>query len=132
MKTIRLNLLTAICCLSVFASCSSGSSSNERKLTGTYVSQGNSAFSIAYDTLMISSLNMESGTFMIDRRTGYHPIRQGKLLPKVYKSEKWIGIWDAKLQVLAEGEYGRQIRLVPDRAGILLKTIPYLRIKPNR
>lgn len=126
MKLLKINLLVLLCGLTIFASCHGN---KEQDLTGSYLNEGKSEFSVASDTLIISELNSESKTFLIERHTGYNSIKNGKLLPRQYQQNKWIGNWDTNLQVLSEGEYGRQIRVLPDYEEILFKTTPYQRIR---
>lgn len=60
----------------LFAACKSDTQN------GVYVNHTKGLFSIADDTLIIAD------TIVINH-TGFRKIRNGKLLPKAYKSRKW-------------------------------------------
>ncbi|QEM12423.1 hypothetical protein MTO98_30555 [Mucilaginibacter sp. SMC90] len=126
MKSFKINLFVLFCGLMIFATCKSN---KEQNLSGVYVNDGRSEFSVASDTLIISELNSESMTFLIERHTGFNSIKNGRMLPRQYEQSKWVGNWDANHQVLTEGQYGRQIRISPDHQGILLRTTPYQKVK---
>lgn len=49
---------------------------------GTYVSRNEGQFSIADDTITIADT-------VIVNHTGFQKIRNGKILPKAYKTRKW-------------------------------------------
>jgi hypothetical protein len=49
---------------------------------GAYVSHIEGRFSIVDDTIKIADT-------VVINKTGYQPIREGKMLPKVYKSRSW-------------------------------------------
>ncbi|MEZ2336419.1 hypothetical protein AB6735_12345 [Mucilaginibacter sp. RCC_168] len=71
-------------------------------------------YSIATDTLVIQSYNLAAGTYQVERRDGYHRIRDGKTLPKEYRQEHWMATFDKDKQVLQETIYGRQIYIKDD------------------
>lgn len=104
MKTFRFFLL--ISGLFIIAACQNGTPS---KISGIYVTSFKQEFSIVNDTLVIETYNLNSSTYQIERRSGYHRIRNGKVMPKEYEQEKWIGIFNQDSFLLQEAAYGRQI-----------------------
>lgn len=123
MKTLK--FLTFISCAMIIIACNSG---KNPELSGVYVNQAQSEFSIASDTLIITAVNLADKTYQIEDRTGYQKIRNGKKLPAEYKQEKWQATWNPDKQVLAETEYGRQISVLRDKPGVQLKNTVYLKI----
>ena len=71
-------------------------------------------YSIATDTIVIQSYNLAAGTYQVERRDGYHRIRDGKILPKEFRQEHWMATFDRDKQVLQESDYGRQVYIKDD------------------
>lgn len=105
------------------------SKSNSGSLTGTFINYSKSEYSVAFDTLVISSLNQSGISYQIERKTGYQKIRNGITQPKEYKMEKWQSSWSEEKQTLSETEYGRQIALGKDGQTLTLKNTEYQKIK---
>ena len=61
----------------LFAACKPGNTRN-----GVYVNHSKGQFSIADDTIIITDT-------IVVNHTGFQKIRNGKLLPKAYKTRKW-------------------------------------------
>jgi hypothetical protein len=83
-------------------------------ITGVYVMSFKNEYSIATDTMIISAYSLEAGSYQIERKDGYHRIRQGKTLPKEYRQEHWMATFDKSHQLLSEGPYGRQVFIKGD------------------
>jgi len=71
-------------------------------------------YSMANDTLIITAYNLSAGTYEVERRDGYHRIRQGKILPKEFRQEKWIATFEKDKQLLLESAWGRQVYINTD------------------
>ena len=69
---------------------------------------------MAKDTLIIEAYNLNSRTYQVERRSGYHRIRKGQVMPKEYKQEKWMATFNQDKFILQETAYGRQIYFKPD------------------
>jgi hypothetical protein len=124
MKTLK--ILTFFSCAMLIIACDS---SKNPELSGIYTNQAQSEYSIASDTLIITTVNLADKTYQIENRTGYQKIRNGQKLRAEYKQEKWQATWNPDKQVLAETEYGRQISVLRDKPGVQLKNTVYLKIK---
>ena len=108
MKTFKLLLLFA-CAITIM-----GCNKSDYSVSGVYVMSFKNEYSIATDTLVIQSYNLAAGTYQVERRDGYHRIRDGKTLPKEYRQEHWMATFDKDKQVLQETIYGRQIYIKDD------------------
>lgn len=71
-------------------------------------------YSIATDTLVIQVYSLAAGTYRVERRDGYHRIREGRILPKEFKQEQWMATFDKDKLVLQESAFGRQIFIKGD------------------
>lgn len=94
-------------------------------ITGTYTSQAESEYSKAMDTLIITLYNERADTYLIKRKTGFHRIRNGKLMPKEHKTEELLAVWDGKTSSLQELKYGRMYTFPSSGAEILAGTQQY-------
>ena len=74
------------------SSCSQLSTRKDIKesIPGTYFKQSEGKFSKALDTLIISPYDPHAGTYIIERKTGFFRIVDGKIQPKQNKLEKII------------------------------------------
>jgi len=52
---------------------------------------------------------LAAGTFQVQRRDGFHRIRNGKILPKEFRQEEWIAVYDKDKEVLKESAVGKVI-----------------------
>jgi hypothetical protein len=108
MKTLKILLLFGIAI--TLAACNKSASA----ISGVYVMNFKNEYSIASDTLIIQTYSLAAGTYQVERRDGYHRIRQGKILPKEFRQERWMATFDKDKQVLQENAYGRQIYIKGD------------------
>lgn len=124
MNTIKIILL--VCCAALMVAC--GSNKNP-ELSGIYVSEGKSQYSVATDTLIIDAVSLATRTYQIQRHVAFQRIRDGKKMPTELKRETWQAVWNPDQQVLAETEYGRQIRLSADTPGVRMKNTLFRKIR---
>ncbi|WP_374950076.1 hypothetical protein [Mucilaginibacter sp.] len=103
----KLMLLILIGCSLIFIACHK----TENSVSGVYVMHFKNEFSIATDTIIITAYNLAASTFQVERRDGYHRIREGKILAKEFKQEHWMATFDKEKQRLSESEFGKQIYL---------------------
>ena len=116
-------------CICIFSICSFGCNGNhsEADISGVYVNKSQSEYSVAYDTLIIS--NKATTNYEVERKTGFQKIRNGSILSKEFKSEKWPAQFDKEKMLLSETELGRQISVDRDGKAISLKSTSYSKIK---
>lgn len=108
MKTLKILLL--IGCALIIAACNKTANT----VSGVYVTAFKNEYSIANDTLIIEAYNLDAGIYKVARRSGYHRIRDGKILRKEFKHESWMSTFDKNKQVLQETAFGRQIYVNAD------------------
>jgi hypothetical protein len=123
MKTLK--SILGICMAAALLACHS----KNPGLSGIYVNQAKSEYSVASDTLIITAVSLTEKTYSVERHVSFQKIRNGQKEPVEFKQEKWNATWNSDQQVLAETEYGRQIRLSPDKPGVLLKNTLYQQIR---
>jgi hypothetical protein len=109
MKTLKMLIL--IGCTLIIVACNKTGST----ISGVYVTAFKNEYSIANDTLIIDVYNLNVGTYHVVRRSGYHRIREGKVLPKEFETKKWVATYNQDKQVLQETEFGRQIYVNADQ-----------------
>jgi hypothetical protein len=123
MKTLR-TLLFTVCTLLIVAC----DNIKNASVSGVYVTAFKQEFSIVNDTLIIEPFNIESRTYRVSRNSGYHRIRDGKILPKEFERENWIATFDDDKQVLQQTEFGKQL-YINVKAGTLSFGATYHKIK---
>jgi len=109
MKTIKIMFLIATALLAIGCN-----QATEDAISGTYVMRFKNEYSIATDTIVIEPYNPAAHSYRVERRDGYHRIRDGKILPKEFKQEHWFTTYDAEKMVLQEGALGKQIYIKGD------------------
>ncbi|TWR25478.1 hypothetical protein FPZ42_12835 [Mucilaginibacter achroorhodeus] len=109
----------------LFAGC--GNSETNSDFSGSYVNKAQSEYSIAFDTLILSKKSELS--YEIERKTGFQKIRNGSIMAKEFKSERWSAQWNKDNMFLSETELGRQITFSEDGKSLSLKGTEYLKIK---
>ncbi|MCR8562005.1 hypothetical protein KXD93_30400 [Mucilaginibacter sp. BJC16-A38] len=124
MKTIKLIIL--ICCAVIVTACNN---SKNPALSGVYVNQSQGEYGMDWDTLVINSVSLANKIYSVEHRVGFQKIRRGERQPKEFKIETWQAFWNSDQQVLAETEYGRQIRVSPDTPGVFLKNTLFRKIR---
>jgi hypothetical protein len=123
MKTLK--ILTLIACAMVIIACNTQTDS---AVSGIYVTAFKNEYTIANDTLIIAVFNLESGTYNVERHSGYKRIREGKVLPKEFKRENWTATFDKDKQVLQETQLGKQL-YINTQKGTLSFGATYQKIK---
>jgi len=124
MKTPK--ILPLISCALVIISCNANKAPD---LSGLYVNHAKTEYSIAYDTLVITTIDLKNKIYQVDNKVGYNRIRNKAILPKQYKTQTWEAIWNDEKKVLFENEFGRQIRISPDGKGVVMKTTEFQKMK---
>ncbi len=112
--------------LGSLAACQNESDTIKAFIPGIYVKEAKSEYSVASDTLHITSLG--GNAFLIEQSTGYQPIRNGKLLNKKFKKEKQTGVYDPLKQVMNEASSGKLLIFNPARNALLIGSANYHKI----
>lgn len=123
MKKAYLILALAIISLSA---CHNESDTIRAFIPGSYAKEAKSEYSIAFDTLNITPL--AGNAFLIEKSTGYQPIRNGKTLNKRFKKQKQTGVYDPQKQVMNETTSGRLFIFNPDKQVLLIGSAEYHKI----
>jgi hypothetical protein len=97
----------------------------QRSWTGVYVSVARGEYSVAEDTLTLSL--EKDGSYSALRSTGFCPVRDGKLLAKRSRSERFTMVLDASGQQLSEPLNGRVYRLDAS-GGLVVGKVVYRRL----
>jgi len=112
MKTLKMLILIGSTFIIVACNKTAGT------ISGVYVTAFKNEYSIANDTLIIEAYNLAAGTYHVIRRSGYHRIREGKVLPKEFDTKKWVATYNQDKQVLQETELGREIYVNADKGSL--------------
>lgn len=75
-------------------------------ISGAYVRFAEGDFSKSWDTLIIGSYDAKGGTYIVQQRTGFQRIREGKLQPKEYDKKKAVLVYDASTRQLQDIKTG--------------------------
>lgn len=108
------------------AACQNEGDTIKAFIPGIYVKEAKSEYSVANDTLHITSLG--GNAFLIEQSIGYQPIRNGKLLNRKLKKEKQAGVYDPQKQVMNENPSDRLFIFNPDEQVLLIGTAKYQKI----
>jgi len=110
----------------LFVRCKSGSN---KDVSGIYTNESKSEYSIASDTLIITAINKENKSYLIEHHTGFKRIKNKELQTKQFKQEKWEASWNEDTKVLSETDLGRQLTLKPDNVTFVIKDSEFRKIK---
>jgi hypothetical protein len=96
--------------ISLWTACTNSQKQTRDFIPGIYVTQAKSEYSIASDTLVIAKTG---NNYAVTRKTGFHRIASGQLMPEAHKAKSFTGIWDAQKQTLQLSENGIIILFQP-------------------
>ena len=122
MKNLKLVLA------SVWAFIATACHPGDRQLSGRYAAHAESAYSIADDTLLISTMSLPGHTYLISDHTAFQRLCQGRTLPWLYRQDTWQATWNEPEQTLAEADGGRRLRPDDGRQGLWLGHTFYRRL----
>jgi hypothetical protein len=111
--------LIALAILGLLSACNSGGSTVTNFIPGTYVSQAQSEFSVANDTLVIEAAKNTDNIYLITRKTGYRRIANGKVQPPQHQVKHWTGMWDTQKQILQIMQTGNTLIFQPEQNSLL-------------
>lgn len=120
-------LIILTICIGVLTNCTDKSSVSD--LTGTYVTHFKNEYTVTDDTLKVIQNSPSKMSYNIERRSGFHKIRNGVLKDKEYKFAKWIATYDINSNVLKETDLGRQILVSSKNSSINLGGSDYKKVK---
>ncbi|GAB2972186.1 hypothetical protein [Mucilaginibacter agri] len=101
----------------------------DKAIAGVYVTQFENEYSRTNDTLVITAYNLAGHTYTVERHSGFNKIRDGKVMPREFKQQRWTAVYTKENQVLSEAELGRKLFLKPDRQELVLGSTVYRMIK---
>ncbi|MBB6271857.1 major membrane immunogen (membrane-anchored lipoprotein) [Pedobacter cryoconitis] len=127
MKTFKL-LVVLLCPLVLLLSCGRFTGNSKRDfLPGTYVNSAEGEYSLAWDTLVIEPTSGQE--FRIIRKTGFQRKKDGKLLARELRQQKWTAVFDQKAELLQVLKTGKLISVYPDSGMIVVGTRNYRKLK---
>ena len=111
----KLFLLSAIAGV-IFFSCGNPVSDNIRAfIPGTYIKEINDEFTKGMDTLFISVLDDQAGSYSVIRQTSYRQSIDGKILSPRVETHKMTAIYNAATKQLTEQSQGKAFSFSPDK-----------------
>ncbi|SHL96851.1 hypothetical protein [Mucilaginibacter sp. OK098] len=125
-KLLKISSGFAAFALLFLAACHSASDKIVSFIPGTYVHAAKGEYSQAEDTLVITLVSGKA--YNIQRRVGFRPIRDGKLLPKRWKVQSLNGNYDPQRQVLFETSNGRAFSFDPVKGVLLVNSAVYRKL----
>ena len=123
MKKLILVLWVCAC----FYACQSPAARTQAFIPGTYVCSGESDYSVANDTLLVTPLDAHH--YQLERRTAYHAIRQGKRLPARHQVKTYQALWDPLKQELDEQSDGLIFRFDAEKGVLYAGKAVYQKLK---
>lgn len=112
-----------------FAACSNNKNGKKAIIQGRYVTRLETEYNKGMDTIEISPLNSETGTFNYVRRVGYQRISNGGLGPVEHKTENSTCVFNESTAQLNEQKHGRIYSLSPDGNQLVFGNSVYRRIE---
>ncbi len=95
-------------------------------IDGIYVNHAQGDYAIADDTITFTY--EDERLYIITRNTGYQAIRDGKLIPRKFKRQRYEGRYDPQNRVLNETTTGRVFHFDPEKGVMLLKQAVYRKL----
>ncbi|MFA4867857.1 MAG: hypothetical protein WC623_06660 [Pedobacter sp.] len=124
MKSFKYAFLGFVVSYLFIVGCSTGI---EGQIPGTYVNQGSSEFSIAYDTLVVE--HDKDLNYLIHRKTGFQLIdEKGRVGDLQLEREEWKAVYDPGSQSMTENRKGRVISFDIKQGLLMLENSRYQRV----
>ena len=98
-------------------------------IPGTYVRVATGEYSKAWDTLCINNYDPSQGTYVIEQRTGYKRVMDGKVQPREHLRRKHIAVMDEQTHQLQNRKTGKYYTFSPERETVLAGSAEYVKIK---
>ena len=122
------NKLTIILLL-LFTACGDNKNEENATVSGLYVARLETEYNKGMDTIEITPLNSEAGTFHYVRRVGYRRISNGVLGPVEHKTETSTCVFNQETAQLNEQRHGRIYSLSSDGNQLVFGKSIYKRIQ---
>lgn len=113
----------------LFAACSNNKNEKNATVSGLYVVRLKTEYNMGMDTIEITPLNNEAGTFNYVRRVGYRRIFNGVLGPMEHKTETSTCLFNQETAQLHEQRHGRIYSLSSDGNQLVFGNSIYKRIQ---
>ncbi|MBB2145769.1 hypothetical protein GM921_09745 [Pedobacter sp. LMG 31464] len=124
MKNLRITIGVVVLGCAFLLGCSSDKVRDF--MPGVYVNSAGGEFSVASDTLEVEQV--EGNNYVINRRTGFNLVTDGKLGKREYEVEKWSAVYSLDTQVLTETKKGKLISFFPDSGSLSVGRRVYKKI----
>ncbi|WP_342647370.1 hypothetical protein [Mucilaginibacter sp. CSA2-8R] len=121
---MKRSLISMLLLIAALAACNNRS---VKLITGKYVHEGQSEYSIAYDTLIVQTI-IPDQIYRVTLKTGFNRIHNKKRSPKEFKVKTWKATWNERTRMLSETDYGRQLLLLPNDQAFQLKASKFTRL----
>ena len=121
-------LINGLVLVFIFA-CASKKQTIRDFITGVYVHEGKSDYSVAYDTLVITALDETSDTYTINKRVGFHIITNNALGPKTYEAAEMTVVFNHATNQLEDVEKRKTFTLMPEQHILMMNKKVYTKIK---
>jgi len=110
----------------LLAACKSKTTAVQDFIAGSYVNAAKGDYGMANDTLVFSRL--DELHYLLVRRTGFSALRDGKLLPRRLKVQRFETVFDPMRLELSEPQTGRLFRFDRSRGVLLLNQAVYRKL----
>lgn len=97
-------------------------------IPGTYIRFAAGDYSKAWDTLYINHYEPSQCTYVIEQRTGYQRIVDGKVQPREHRRRKYIAVIDEQTYQLQDPKTGKYFTFSPERESMLAGSAEYKKI----
>jgi hypothetical protein len=113
----------------LFTACSNNKNETKATIQGMYVARLETEYNKGMDTIEITPINSEAGTFHYVRRVGYRRISNGVLGPLEHITENSTCVFEQEAAKLNEQRHGRIYSLSPDGNQLVFGNSTYKRIQ---
>ncbi|MBB1287048.1 hypothetical protein HRH25_21880 [Flavisolibacter sp. BT320] len=128
---MKLNFLPFLVIPVVLSCANSNSQGSSETVEGTYVMQSKSEFSVAEDTLIITTVLGQNDLFSVKRSVGFQRITDKSVQAKELKQEMATAIWEASTSQLKEQKHGRIYSLSADGNQLSIGLSIYTKLADN-
>jgi hypothetical protein len=113
----------------LLAACDNNKNEKKATIQGLYVTRLETEYNTGMDTIEITPLNSEAGTFHYVRRVGYRRISNGVFCPVEHKTETSTCVFNQETAQLNEQRHGRIYLLSSDGNQLVFGKSIYKRIQ---
>ena len=109
-------------------SCGGSADNIKDFIPGTYARVAIGEYSKAWDTIYINHYDPSQGTYVIEQRTAFQRIKEGKLQPREFARRKQIAVIDEQTHQLQDPKTGKYYTFSPERESVLAGSAEYKKI----